>query len=412
MEKLNAFFWSSKSETYAKRLWFGIFTLMALLVFLQPTARTVTENYSRASYCWWRSENMYSLQGKGFLYFPQSVLIYTPFCWQEFPKDLKKFNKQPLRETLLPTLVLRLGEVFYRAFSLGLFGWAIWRMCRLFQADVAKGSLFCLVTVLALPASLTSARNGQFNMLLSAAMILAAVCVSEKRWWPATAWLVLGVMAKPLGLVPLLLFGALHRPLWWRLPLGMLVFGGLSFLHYDPNYVLHQWRLCIQQITVASIPPGNHYDDIVGMFRAFGCDVPDKKWFPVRAIFAFLTLGIAWRLKKSHTAGLAPFLVMAFAAAYLMLFNPRTEACSYIIVAPYVALFAAILFREKGAKLLFWLLVFIGLGLGSDSYGGVYHLTRIWFKPLIVSVFFIILNIWVFRKASSHVSLLDRNLLL
>ena len=399
MEKLNALFWSPKSDTYAKRIWLLFFAIVAVLAFFQPAHRTVTHNYSRAAYQWWNSENMYSLQGKGFLYFPQSVLIYAPFSWQEFPKDLKKFNKQPLGETLLPTLMLRLGEVFYRAFAIGLFGWAIWRMCRFFQTDATTASLFCLVTVLALPASLTAGKNGQFNMLLSASMILAALCVSEKRWWSATAWLILGVIAKPLGLVPLLLIGALYRPLWWRLPLGVLVFAALSFVHYDPSYVLNQWNMCIKQVTIASIPPGNNYDDIAAMFRTFGFDLPDKQWFPVRAVFAFVTLGLAWRLKKIYPAALAPFLVTALSAAYLMVFNPRTEAVSYIILSPYVALFATILFREKAVTPVAWILVFLCIGLGSDCYGDIYKLTRIWFKPLLALVFFVILGMWAFRKS-------------
>ena len=399
MEKLNALFWSSKSDDYAKRIWLLFFAIVAVLAFVQPAQRNITHHYSRAAFHWWNAENMYSLQGKGFLYFPQSVLVYTPFAWQEFPKDIKKFNKQPLAETLAPTLLLRLGEVFYRAFALGLFGWAIWRMCRFFRADPTVASLFCLVTVLALPASLTAGRNGQFNMLLSASMILAAVCVSEKRWWPATAWLLLGVIAKPLGIVPLMLLGALYMPLWWRLPLGMIVFIGLSFIHFDPSYVINQWQMCFKQITVASIPPGNNFDDIAAMFRTFGLDLPDKQWFPIRALFAFVTLGLSWQLKKVYPTFVSPFLVTALSAAYLMVFNPRTEAVSYIILAPYVALFAAFLIREKAITPLVWLLVFICIGFGSDCYGDIYRITRIWFKPLLACIFFAILAMWVFRPA-------------
>jgi len=257
------------------------------------------------------------------------------------------------------------------------------------------------VTVLALPASFTAGKNGQFNMLLAASMILTALCVAEKRWWSAAAWLILGVIAKPLGLVPLLLIGALYRPLWWRLPLGILVFAALSFAHYDPNYVLNQWHMCIKQVTIASIPPGNNYDDIAAMFRTFGFDLPDKQWFPVRAAFALITLALAWRLKKIYPAAIAPFLVTALSAAYLMVFNPRTEAVSYIILSPFVALFAAMLLRQKIMTPVVWILVFICIGLGSDCYGDIYKLTRIWFKPLLASVFFVILGIWAFKKIRS-----------
>jgi hypothetical protein len=108
---------------------------------------------------------------------------------------------------------------------------------------------------------------------------------------------------------------------------------------------------------------------------------------------------LAWQLKKIYPAIIAPFLVTALSAAYLMVFNPRTEAVSYIILCPYVALFAAILFREKAVTPLVWIFVFVCIGLGSDCYGGVYKLTRIWFKPLLALVFFAILGIWAFKKS-------------
>jgi hypothetical protein len=104
-------------------------------------------------------------------------------------------------------------------------------------------------------------------------------------------------------------------------------------------------------------------------------------------------------LKKIYPAALAPFLVTALSAAYLMVFNPRTEAVSYIILSPYVALFAAILFREKAVTPVAWILVFLCIGLGSDCYGDIYKLTRIWFKPLLALVFFVILGMWAFRKS-------------
>ena len=397
--KLNTLFWSVNSNLYARRLWLLFFAIVALLAFFQPTQRNITHHYSRAAYHWWNSENMYSLTGSGFLYFPQSALLYTPFAWQEFPKNIAVFKKQPLSETLLPTLPLRFAEVLYRAFSLGLLCWAIWRMCELFKIESRYSSLFSLVTVLSIPASLTAGRNGQFNLLLSATMILAMVAVTQKRWASAATWLVLGVLVKPLGLVPLLLFGVLYIPLWWRLALGMLCFLGISFIHYDPNYVISQWQMCIEQMRTASTPTDNSFDDIAGMFRTFGINGSDKTWFAVRALFAVLTLGIAWRLKKIYSPEVAPLLIAGLSAAYLMAFNPRTETVSYVIIAPFVAMCAALLIRtQKSLCFLTALLVFLCIGFGSDCYGDIYKITRIWFKPLLALLFFAVLIVWGRRK--------------
>ena len=397
--KLNTLFWSDNSNLYARRLWLLFFAIVALLAFFQPTQRNITCHYSRAAYHWWNSENMYSLTGSGFLYFPQSALLYTPFAWQEFPENITVFKKQPLSETLLPTLPLRLAEVLYRAFSLGLLCWAVWRMCELFKIESRYSSLFSLVTVLSIPASLTAGRNGQFNLLLAATMILATVAVTQKRWGSAATWLVLGVLVKPLGLVPLLLFGVLYPALWWRLAVGMLCFMGMSFIHYDPKYVLSQWQMCIEQMRTASTPTDNSFDDIAGMFRTFGINGSDLTWFAVRASFAFLTLGIAWRLKNIYSSEVGPLLIAGLSAAYLMAFNPRTETVSYVIIAPFVAMCAGLLIRQqKSLTVLTALLVFLCIGFGADCYGDIYKLTRIWFKPLLALLFFGLLMVWGARK--------------
>ena len=397
--KLNTLFWSGNSNIYAKRLWLLFFAIVALLAFFQPTHRNITHHYSRAAYHWWNSENMYSLTGSGFLYFPQSALIYTPFAWQEFPKNISAFKRQPLSETLLPTLPLRIAEMLYRAFSLGLLCWAVCRLCQLFKIDAPCSSLFCLVTVLSIPASLTAGRNGQFNLLLAATMILATVAVTNKKWAAAATWLVLGVLVKPLGLVPLLLFGVIYPALWWRLVLGMFFFMALSFIHYDPKYVVGQWQMCIEQMRTASTPLDNSFDDIAGMFRTFGINGSDKIWFAVRALFAFLTLGIAWRLKKIYSSEVGPLLIAGLSAAYLMAFNPRTETVSYVIIAPFVAVCAALMIRQKKSlSLLAGILVFLCIGFGADCYGDIYKLTRIWFKPFLALVFYALLAAWIFHK--------------
>jgi hypothetical protein len=399
LKKIIELLWADKSDSYARRLWLLFFAVVALLAFFQPAHRNITHHYSRAAFHWWKSQDMYSLTGNGYLYFPQAVLVYAPFAWQEFPENLGTFKKTPLSETLIPYLPLRIAEVLYRAFALGVFAWAIWRMCKIFKPDAKTASLFALVTVLTLPASLTAGRNGQFNMLLSAAIILAAVEASNRHWWKCVFWLIAGIILKPLGIVPMMLFVALFKPLWWRLPVGLAAFVALSFVHYNPEYVLRQWQMCIEQMQVASQPLENLFDDISAMFATFGIHLADATWFYIRAGFAPITLILSWRMVRLYGDKLAPFLVAALASAYLMIFNPRTETVSFLVLSPYIALLAAIIFRQKAPMALGWLLVFLCVGLGSDCYGDIYKLTRIWFKPMLSCIFFFVLVALAFKKA-------------
>jgi hypothetical protein len=86
---------------------------------------------------------------------------------------------------------------------------------------------------------------------------------------------------------------------------------------------------------------------------------------------------------------------MLLAALYLMLFNPRTEENSYVILAGFTALMAgrAILedcLEDAGRPAL--LLTLLTLALAAECYGyPIFPLTRIWFKPLATLVFFFFL---------------------
>jgi alpha-1,2-mannosyltransferase len=108
---------------------------------------------------------------------------------------------------------------------------------------------------------------------------------------------------------------------------------------------------------------------------------------------------LSWRMVRLYGDKLAPFLVAALASAYLMIFNPRTETVSFIVLSPYIALLAAIIFRQKAPMALGWLLVFLCVGLGSDCYGDIYKLTRIWFKPMLSCIFMLVLAALAFKKA-------------
>jgi hypothetical protein len=80
-----------------------------------------------------------------------------------------------------------------------------------------------------------------------------------------------------------------------------------------------------------------------------------------------------------------------------MLFNPRTEENSYVILAGFTALMAgrAILgnyLEDAGRAAL--LLTLFTLALAVECYGyPIFPLTKIWFKPLATLVFFFFLAV-------------------
>ncbi len=390
------FVWNEKSNLYARRFWILFITVIALIAFIRPADRTVTPVYSQAAQNWWNEEPLYSGTGDGFLYFPQSVFLYTPFIWQSFPEDRNAFRNEPISKTMFSHIRLRVAEALYRIVSVGLLGFGIWKISEALTIPGQKSIFFC-VSLLSLPASMTAASNGQFNVLLAATFLLSTAAIVGRRWWWATFWLMLGLAAKPHGIIPILLFGVLIPSLGWRLMVGFAAFILIGFAHWNPAYVLDQWKGALHQIQTSTTPSANRYDDIAGMFRTFGVNLSDQFWFIVRAIFALITLWMAWVFRKHISNQLAPLLIAAAATAYMMIFNPRTESNTFVVVAPFIGCLAALSIRDGLKNWIPGLLIFFCIALGSDNYP-FYDLTRIWWKPFITCLFFSLLLYWAIRK--------------
>lgn len=390
---------SGAAGRWAWKFWAVFVLVLVVMTAVAPDRRTVTPNYRQAAERWFEGrETLYFAKKKGFLYLPHAALIYAPFA--ALPK--------------------RVGEPLWRAFCVGLLVWALWGAARTFAVP-GRAVPFGLLTALVIPSSFASAANGQMNIPLAAAMLLAATALARGQPWRAALWLLAGVAMKPPGIVPLLLVGAMVPALWLRLGVLVPVFLALPFLHPDPGYVAGQYKMFWEVLRAASAPVTHEFCDLAGMFRTFGLPWPEPVGKPVRAAAALVTLGVAWvgwrRWRGRGGAGTiegeqpgdagndaardalwAPVWVMALAAVYLMLFNPRTEANSYIVLSPFVALAAWRALGWEGRRG-----VALGLAvglffLGCDSYGPLHGLTNLWLKALLASGFAVYLVREILRR--------------
>ena len=76
---------------------------------------------------------------------------------------------------------------------------------------------------------------------------------------------------------------------------------------------------------------------------------------------------------------MAALLLLGFAGAYLMLFNPRTQANSYVIVVPTAALAAAWFLLRRRIKAA-GIMLFIVLCFAGNALAPVW--SELWLKPL------------------------------
>lgn len=341
-------------------IWLGYLLLLSLVVAHSPE-HAVTPTYAAASQAWWQHRNLYDLQSvHGFLYLPQSAILYTPFA-------------------LLPPVP---REILWRAVNLAIVASALARLARFFPRPARS---FVLLSLLTIPASLASARNGQTNLPLAGAIIHAFLEASSARWNRATLWLLLGLVYKPVAIVPYLLAGALYSRLRRSLLLGTALFLALPWLFGPGDFVRDQHLLFWQKFLLSGQPHEPNFADISGLLDAIRMPVAPVWLFALRAIAAPLTLLLGWialRRDRPHAA----LWLDGFAAVYLMLFNPRTEANSYVLLAPPAAVFALweLALGRRGSAAA---LTAVVLGFGSSSYGPVHGWTNLWLQPLLALIF-------------------------
>jgi len=300
----------------------------------------------------------------GYLYLPQFGILYTPFTWP--PK--------------------RLGEVLWRLISLGLYASAIWRLAKL--AGQRGGSeLFPLVTLLSVLSSLGGARNGQVNMPLAGLLIHATVDLADRRWWWAAVSLAGALALKPLALVMLLLVAGLYRPVRWRLGTAVAAVLIMPLLFGGPAYGWSQYQQAVEKMVVASRPQQG-FCDLGALLRSMGIHGAEEGLMALQALAAPATLALAWVGKRRWGEPCGAILTFSLAACYLMLFNPRTETNSYLILAPAVAVLAAWRLFVAPRSMEGWMLAAIAVGLGCDNFGSTIDAwTDHWFKPVLALVF-------------------------
>lgn len=350
-------------------LW-GIFALVVCgIVAVQPDRRTVTPEYREASNEWWNSGLEIYTGKSGFLYLPQAAIFYTPF-------------------ELLPA---RVGEPLWRLVMLGSLAGALWWGAKRLGGD-NRGMLFLFASLLVLPASLASARNGQVNMPLAALYLFAALAIAGRHWWWAAACLAVSLGLKPISLAPMLLAGAVFPRLIWPLGVCTAALLALPFAHPDPAYVAGQYREFLWCLSESGRPTKHNWCDLAGMLRTFGWQPGQDFLWGVRVVAALGALGLALRAVRRADPLRASLTVLLIGAIYLMLFNPRTETNSYVIPAAFIALAGAYeLVLHRSARRAF---AYIGLAIvwGSENYGWpIFPLTNLWLKALCT----LVLLVWL-----------------
>jgi hypothetical protein len=326
----------SRSEAVAWIIWATTLLVISAIVAARPDERTVTRAYRSAAQRWVEGQDIYRLQVHGFHYLPHAAVLHIPFTLGPKP----------------------LGEALHRWAIGALFVWALWRLAGSLRVEggVSRPRRFLLLTLLVLASAVGNLRNGQGNIPLAAALIHALVDLGRRRWTAAALWLMLALAVKPLALAPILLVAVIHfKTMGWRLLVGSAALAAAPFLAQAPDYVARQYELCAAQWTRAASVPVSQFvpADLAGMLHHFRHELGESAFAPierliaperfrfVRAGFAVVTLLVAALAVSRMLPMRASIAVFTFGVGYLMLFNPRTEGYTYVLITPLIAVQAA-----------------------------------------------------------------------
>ncbi len=358
---------SDRSRRWAWALWLIVLVIVSGLI-LGGNRKTVTAAYRGAAHKWFRGKPIYGDNGRGFLYLPAAALTFAPCA-------------------ALPT---PLGEIAWRILTIGTYAFGLSRACGLVQRHTGR-ELFLLATLVTLPLAWSSSRNGQATLPMTGLMLLGAVAAAECRWWPSAVWLALAVALKPLAIVLVLLMAAIHAPLRWRLPIAVAGMLAAPFLFQSPAYVAGQYALCWQMFRSASefgLQP--LWAQLFGALEVWGLATSPAVQTATRLVAALATLGLAIYAHRAWPRTGAAIHTFTLAAAYLMLFNPRTENNTYSCLAPAIGLAFALSWRQPGQAVLNATYALLALGIvGGWSLGKLVApgVPPIWLAPLCASVF-------------------------
>jgi hypothetical protein len=232
--------------------------------------------------------------------------------------------------------------------------------------------------------------------------MIALAAIHRQHWGSAAALLTAALAFKPLAIVFILLVGAIYRPLAIRLVMGIAVFFAAPYLLQQIGYVTNQYLASIDMFDkAAQLGFGREWAQLFSLGSLAGIDVSPAWQTALRLAAALATLALCQqacitpfkseiRNRKSEIASGALIRIYALATVYLLLFNPRTENNSYLMLSPVIGILCArAQFVERHPDRAAWLgLAALGLVAGHEICGLLTpEAGFVWVCPLVCLLF-------------------------
>lgn len=297
-------------------LWIVLAVLVGGMVAAYPDRWDTSAIYRDAVANWWVYQAVYT-GPTGFNYLPAFLPIFGVFAW----------------------LPLAVGDILWRWVAFAGIAIGLWLCCNLLAPE-KRWKAFTIITLLVLPISLSTLRNGQSSAQLAACLVLAAWCLHTQRGWLATLWLCLAIICKPLGIVAIGLAVMLYPRLWWRMTIGVLVILVAPYLFAPHGYVNELYQAFALNLSQCLDTSGRTFADLNGLLRILGFELTGIPSLIVRVVAGLSLAAGCWYLQRLGADVRRSYLWLGFTGIYIMFFTPMNEANSYVMLAPAYGLWA------------------------------------------------------------------------
>ncbi|AWK89130.1 glycosyltransferase family 87 protein [Azospirillum thermophilum] len=345
------------------RLWAVATLVVAVIAVVQPH-RCIAWVYRAAAEAWVAAAPLYAPGLHGFLYLPSGTLVYLPFALLPQPFD----------------------SHLWRLFLSGALYLAVLRLARQIvprTGTAASG----MILALAIPAATIDLLRGQMTLLMLALLLASTAEIAAGRETRGGVLLAVAVIVKPLALVPGLLFAAAVPGTRRGFVAGLLLGIAAGLMHPQPDYAVAQWLAMVGKLGVAAAPDSGTWFDLGALLKKLGLIEPAETLFGWRLGAAVLTLAAALVAVRRLDRVSAAVAVLHLGCCYLLLWNPRVEEGSFVMLAVLAGGLAAVAAWTPGGGRRCLLFAGLCLALGTHMYGDwIYRPTAFWLKQAVTLV--------------------------
>lgn len=329
---------------------------------------TVSVIYWYGAKHWLEGVDLYNGQGTGFIYFPQSAVLYSPL-------------------TFLPFAI---SEVVLRLIMLIVLAYATYLFSKLFSKPAL---CFLIATVVICVIGFPAIRGGQFNVIITECLLLSLWCIYADKYILASVVLCVALALKPLIIPLLVIVFILYPSLRLKLMIGVLIVIAFPFLTQHPSYVLRQYGQIPHMLVSVAKLGNNLMDNWIQLFtflRRLNVMVSHTMQNIISFMAALLTLALCAIVYFKRNKVACALYFYSLVAVFLMLFNLRNEANSFVILGPAVGFFMAdSLLKNKMVSAVVAFIVFLGIKLLPAGY-----------EPMMAVLFFLILLPEIFSQSA------------